>query len=393
MRNIHRHHHHHHPNETYYRLCYFMVGILISQIMTHWDPHHVDTVLTNSRDSNNATTNDDGITMSPIPASSSSSSTTTTTTPMIITVFDTINEQIIFWIVPLYTVLVLLYLMQQLWCYCHFVFQRQQPHRQQKQPRPAFSSLSSSSSSSSSSQNEQQQRHGSSALSHQAMDMMMSNHNTSSSLLLSTPSSSSPSVAPVNMTGVYKLIANHNFEEFLAAQNIPWALRRAANQARPIHRITHTIRNKNNNNNNNNKINENSEMNNNDNDSDYSQHDTITIKIEGIIESQSTFVIDGPKTETNVRGRIFHDTVRYLHPITEGLGILVTKIGITDNYNCTVQRTFTKDDLSQITMRSTVIFRHDENNDNNNNNNNNNNTGENNLRAPVSCTQIFQRVE
>jgi len=86
---------------------------------------------------------------------------------------------------------------------------------------------------------------------------------------------------PVNMSGAYKLVSNDNFEGFLAVQGVPWALRRAANGVRPTHRITHVGR-------------------------------RLTIKIEGIIESQTTYLIGGPPVETDVRGRIFQDVVRYL---------------------------------------------------------------------------------
>lgn len=62
---------------------------------------------------------------------------------------------------------------------------------------------------------------------------------------------------PINLSGAYKLVSNDNFEPFLEVQGVPWALRRAANQARPLHRITHRGR-------------------------------RLTIRIEGIIESQTT---------------------------------------------------------------------------------------------------------
>jgi hypothetical protein len=86
---------------------------------------------------------------------------------------------------------------------------------------------------------------------------------------------------PIDMSGAFKLVSNDNFEGFLAVQGLPWALRRAANQARPVHRITHV-----------------------------GCH--LTIKIEGIIESQTSYIINGPPVETNVRGRIFRDAVSYL---------------------------------------------------------------------------------
>jgi len=88
---------------------------------------------------------------------------------------------------------------------------------------------------------------------------------------------------PIDLSGVYELRENHNFEEFLEAQGIPWMLRRAANQARPTHRITHI-----------------------------GQY--ITIKIEGLIESSSTYTINGPPVEGLIRGRLFADKITYLTP-------------------------------------------------------------------------------
>ena len=88
---------------------------------------------------------------------------------------------------------------------------------------------------------------------------------------------------PIDLSGVYELRENHNFEEFLEAQGIPWMLRRAANQARPTHRITHI-----------------------------GQY--ITIKIEGLIESSSTYTINGPPIEGLIRGRLFADKITYLTP-------------------------------------------------------------------------------
>ena len=87
---------------------------------------------------------------------------------------------------------------------------------------------------------------------------------------------------PIDLTGQYKLVENINFEDFLAAQGVPWALRRAANSARPIHKITH--------------------------------HSSkfITIQICGIIESSTTYEIGGPPVLGEVRGRNFSDQVQYM---------------------------------------------------------------------------------
>jgi hypothetical protein len=130
-------------------------------------------------------------------------------------------------------------------------------------------------------------------------------------------------VQPVDLTGVYRLVTNENFEAFLAAQGVPWALRSAANRARPIHRITHRGR-------------------------------VLTIKIEGIIESQTTYLIDGPPVETNVRGRIFEDVVNFLDG--ERRGIIVRKKALTEEYDVAVQRELSEDG-AVITMTSTATFR------------------------------------
>lgn len=142
--------------------------------------------------------------------------------------------------------------------------------------------------------------------------------------------------AITNLSGAYRLLSNTGFEEFLAVQGVPWALRRAANGARPIHRITQNGR-------------------------------QLTIRIEGIIESQTTYMIGGPPVETNVRGRIFEDSVEYY-----GRGIRVNKRALTENYDVTVVRQLSEDG-KHITMTSTATFRDE--------------------REPVQCVQLFERFE
>jgi hypothetical protein len=142
---------------------------------------------------------------------------------------------------------------------------------------------------------------------------------------------------PINLTGVYKLISNTNYEEFLAAQGVSWALRRAANQARPIHRITHI-------------------------------GNTLTIQIQGIIESQTTYIINGPPVETNVRGRLFLDQAKYIDN-----GIQVFKTAVEEDYDVTVTRELSEDG-QQIILTGCAIFR-DEN------------------IPTVQTIQVFQRLE
>jgi hypothetical protein len=64
---------------------------------------------------------------------------------------------------------------------------------------------------------------------------------------------------------------NHNFDPFLAAQGVPWPLRNSANRTRPTHHFTH-------------------------------QGFFLTSKVEGNIESQPTYQINGPKQQVKVRG-------------------------------------------------------------------------------------------
>lgn len=147
---------------------------------------------------------------------------------------------------------------------------------------------------------------------------------------------------PIDLSGAYKLISNDGFEKFLEVQGVPWALRRAANQARPVHRITH-------------------------------QGARLTIKIEGIIETQTSYIIGGSPVETNVRGRIFRDVVTYLEE-EDGVvsGIQCQKTAITEDYDVKVQRKLSED-KQQIHMVSTALFRDG--------------------RNPIESRQVFQRIE
>eukprot|EP00547_Thalassionema_nitzschioides_P005794 CAMPEP_0194218942 /NCGR_PEP_ID=MMETSP0156-20130528/24870_1 /TAXON_ID=33649 /ORGANISM="Thalassionema nitzschioides, Strain L26-B" /LENGTH=253 /DNA_ID=CAMNT_0038948457 /DNA_START=13 /DNA_END=774 /DNA_ORIENTATION=- len=142
----------------------------------------------------------------------------------------------------------------------------------------------------------------------------------------------------VNMSGSYKLTSNDNFEEFLAAQGVPWPLRSAANQARPTHTITHVGK-------------------------------TVTIQIKGIIESQSTFEIDGPPVEDVIRGRVFKTKMRYLESKD---GIVGFKTAVSEGYNISVIRQFSSEDRNTITMTSRATFKDG--------------------REDIQCVQIFQRL-
>jgi len=145
---------------------------------------------------------------------------------------------------------------------------------------------------------------------------------------------------PINITGRYQLVENENFEELLAVQGIPWALRSAANRARPTHKFIH-------------------------------RGHSLTIQIQGIIESETKYMIGGKKvTETAVRGRQFHDTVTYLE---DGTGIQTFKRAIHDGYTVRVCRRFSPD-KSKLTMTSTVEF-------------------DDKGKDRVECRQLFERID
>jgi hypothetical protein len=143
---------------------------------------------------------------------------------------------------------------------------------------------------------------------------------------------------PVDLTGHFQLMENHNYEAFLASQGVPWALRSAANRARPTHLITH-------------------------------QGNLLTIKIEGIIQSQTTYQINGPKQQVKIRGRRFEDSVTYI----ESSGIQTIKRAMDDGYSIQVCRVLS-DDKQQIIMTNTVTFDDD-------------------TKDKISCKQIFQRMK
>ena len=131
----------------------------------------------------------------------------------------------------------------------------------------------------------------------------------------------------VDMNGSYQLIENRNFEKLLEVQGVPWALRRAANRLRPIHRFTHS-------------------------------GNDLTIKIEGIIETSSTYSIGGPPSTSDIRGRKFEDTLQYVTADGNGsynTGIQTVKRAIDGGYTICVKRMLSED-RQTLTMTSTVNF-------------------------------------
>lgn len=170
---------------------------------------------------------------------------------------------------------------------------------------------------------------------HDTTKQQQQHHHLSTPRLVSVPALSTVREdGKIDMNGSFKLLSNDNFDGFLQVQGVPWALRTAANQARPTHIITHVS-------------------------------DSITIQIKGIIESQTTYEIGGPPVETRIRSRVFADRMSYLDD-----GIIVRKTG--ENYDCTVTRRLS-DDRQTITMTSRAIFRDNE-------------------TEPVEAVQIFRRI-
>lgn len=162
----------------------------------------------------------------------------------------------------------------------------------------------------------------------------------------------------LDWTGSYKLVANDNFDAFLAAQGVPWALRRAALQVWPVHHITHTTTV---------------------NDNNHTQRDRLMIRIEVAASgfgTQTVYEINGDPVETNVRGRIFRDAVRYYyhpdHP-TVIQGVVTEKTAVTEGYLVTVTRRWS-DDQQHIYMTSTASFPNEP------------------TKATVVSTQVFDRI-
>jgi hypothetical protein len=143
---------------------------------------------------------------------------------------------------------------------------------------------------------------------------------------------------PFDMSGAYKLVENINYEEFLGVQGVPRYFRSMANKAKPVHRLTH-------------------------------RGSLLTIRIESLIESETTYIINGPPVQCDVRGRIFEDTMQYLENGKKG--ILVTKRALTEQYHVTVQRELS-DDGKEILMTSKATFTDG--------------------KQPVECIQKFVRI-
>jgi len=126
----------------------------------------------------------------------------------------------------------------------------------------------------------------------------------------------------VNLTGSYKLAKNVDFDKFLEAQGIGWALRSAANKAKPVHKITHRGR-------------------------------TIRIQISGIITGDTTYRVDGPPVTSQIRDRTFSDTVQYLDSRD---GIRVHKVCQSGGDGKIVVTRQLSSCRTELTMRSKCVF-------------------------------------
>jgi hypothetical protein len=98
----------------------------------------------------------------------------------------------------------------------------------------------------------------------------------------------------INLSGTFKLIKHEGFDSFLAANGVPYLLRKAALSTQPVHTITHN-------------------------------GDTVRVQISGIINGDITYHVNGPCVESTIHTRRFEDHVTYLD---EGDGIRITKKAI-----------------------------------------------------------------
>lgn len=95
----------------------------------------------------------------------------------------------------------------------------------------------------------------------------------------------------------------------------------------------------------------------------------MTIRIEGIIVTQTTYIINGPPVEIKIKGRVFMDRMTYLE---NGRGIRGIKQAVTENYDIYIDRVLSED-KQRIILTSKAIFKDD--------------------RETVESKQIFQRIE
>jgi ribosomal protein L24 len=85
---------------------------------------------------------------------------------------------------------------------------------------------------------------------------------------------------------------NYNFDAFLKSQNVPMLIRKAANSSRPVHTITH-------------------------------EGDRLRIQVDGITKGDTTYVINGPPSGSNIRHLKFDDYVTW---VDDGQAVQVRKV-------------------------------------------------------------------
>jgi len=125
----------------------------------------------------------------------------------------------------------------------------------------------------------------------------------------------------IDLNGSFRLEKNVNFQNFLAAQGVNWALRNAANKAITTHHITH-------------------------------KGSMLKIRVSGIINSETEYTINGPLVQSKVKDRVYMDQVSYLE---DGSGVCVTKTNSEYNYKIFVVRKFAPDKKVLI-VTSTAKF-------------------------------------
>jgi len=96
----------------------------------------------------------------------------------------------------------------------------------------------------------------------------------------------------VDLSGKYKLVHNYNFDAFLKSQNVPLLIRKAANSSKPVHTITH-------------------------------EGNKLRIHVDGITKGDTTYMIDGPPSGSNIRHLKFDDYVTW---VDDGQAVQVRKV-------------------------------------------------------------------
>jgi len=160
-----------------------------------------------------------------------------------------------------------------------------------------------------------------------------------SSSASATTARSSSSSSLLDLSGSFELEKKINFQEFLAAQGVGWMLRKAADKAPAVNRISHV-------------------------------GDTLRIQVSGILPtSETTYIVNGPEVETKIQHRVFRDRVTYLE---SGDGVRVTKVNDEEGYRISITRRLSPD-RQIMTLTSRAIF-DDE-------------------RKDVESIQIFRRIK